>query len=110
MQKQYRRNTELRRLLRKIENEWLTAGGKILIKRRELLLIKRSIEKTLPKLVHEHTIDWDWCYCPNCYAILDREYMQYCDFCGQALSWHGTLKHAVRISYAEAGRRSKANR
>lgn len=91
------------------EKKWLNAGEKTPIKRRELLLIKWCVAKALPKLVYEHTTDWNWCYCPNCYTILDREYMRYCGSCGQALSWHGTLKHAVRISYAEAEKRRKTN-
>ena len=30
------------------------------------------------------------CYpiCPRCRLTLDREYMQFCDRCGQHLSWH----------------------
>lgn len=26
--------------------------------------------------------------CPNCCTTLDREYMAYCDRCGQRLSWN----------------------
>ena len=30
------------------------------------------------------------CYpiCPRCLLTLDREYIQFCDRCGQHLSWH----------------------
>lgn len=27
--------------------------------------------------------------CPGCERILDREYMAFCDCCGQKLSWRG---------------------
>lgn len=30
------------------------------------------------------------CYpvCPRCKTLLDREYMRFCDECGQKLAWH----------------------
>ena len=52
-------------------------------------------------LVYEHTMDWEWCYCPHCHTILDREYMKHCDCCGQTLSWNGSTKHAVQLTYRE---------
>lgn len=27
--------------------------------------------------------------CPRCRATLEREYVKYCDRCGQALKWYG---------------------
>ncbi|MBE6971392.1 MAG: hypothetical protein E7446_04640 [Ruminococcaceae bacterium] len=32
--------------------------------------------------------------CPRCASTLDREYMRFCDRCGQRLSWH-QLKHCT---------------
>ena len=34
--------------------------------------------------------------CPRCYSLLDREYMNYCDSCGQKLAWN-MLKHAIVV-------------
>ena len=28
-----------------------------------------------------------YCACPRCDSLLDREYMRFCDRCGQHLSW-----------------------
>ena len=69
----------------------------------EYQLLKTCLDKAVPMLVYEHTMDWEWCYCPRCHAILDCEYMEHCTGCGQALSWYGTTKYAVRRSYAEVG-------
>lgn len=109
MSHNYKRNTAYRKLLAKLENKWLVPGEKTPIARSDLLNIKWCLEKAIPKLVYEHTTDWDWCYCSTCYAILDREYMRYCDCCGQSLSWYGTTKYRVSITYAEAQNRRNNN-
>lgn len=71
----------------------------------ELRLLDECIRQCTPMLVFEHTRDWEWCYCPSCYSILDREYMRCCNCCGQRLKWHGSRKYAVSISHAEAMKR-----
>lgn len=67
----------------------------------EWQLLMACLDKAVPMLVYEHTTDWDWCYCPHCHTILNREYMKHCDCCGQTLSWHGSKKHAVRLTFDE---------
>lgn len=37
-----------------------------------------------------------YCVCPRCDSSLDREYMSYCDRCGQCLNWR-EWKKAVPI-------------
>ena len=32
--------------------------------------------------------------CPRCSAAIEREHSKYCVCCGQALQWHGAVKHA----------------
>lgn len=27
--------------------------------------------------------------CPHCHSLIEREYMKFCDCCGQALNWKG---------------------
>lgn len=34
-----------------------------------------------------------WAVCPRCGVTMDREYMRFCDRCGQRLEWRG-YKHA----------------
>lgn len=34
-----------------------------------------------------------YCVCPRCDSLLDREYMRFCDRCGQHLAWE-LLDHA----------------
>ena len=34
--------------------------------------------------------------CPRCHSLLDREFMRYCDRCGQRLGWHFYLQARVR--------------
>ena len=72
-------------------------GEKPQFSKRELQLIKWCVERMVPQLVHEYTADWQWFYCPQCHAVLEREYMMNCDCCGQKLSWHGTIKHSIRL-------------
>lgn len=69
------------------------------LKHKEQQMLKACLDRAIPMLVYEHTMDWKWCYCPQCHSILIREYMRYCDCCGQALTWHGSVKHAVRAAY-----------
>ena len=33
--------------------------------------------------------DGDFPICPRCHISLEREYMNFCDHCGQKLGWHG---------------------
>lgn len=75
MSRNYKRNAAYRKLLAKLENEWLRPRKKSPIAHSDLLNIKRCMKKAIPDLVYEHTTDWEWCYCPTCYAILDREYI-----------------------------------
>lgn len=35
--------------------------------------------------------------CPTCKLSLEREYMTYCVYCGQHLSWKGTMKNKRKI-------------
>ena len=42
--------------------------------------------------------------CPRCEITMEREYMAYCDRCGQCLDWHG-FKHA-KIVYPLIDRKS----
>ena len=58
MSHNYKRNTAYRKLPLKLENDWLISGKKSPIARSELLNIKRCVEKAIPKLVYEHTSDW----------------------------------------------------
>ena len=37
-----------------------------------------------------------WPVCPRCEITMEREYMAYCDRCGQCLDWHD-YKHAKII-------------
>ena len=30
--------------------------------------------------------------CPRCQRLLEREFMAYCDYCGQCLDWNGYRK------------------
>lgn len=35
--------------------------------------------------------------CPNCDCYLDREYVNYCSYCGQKLSWKNFSKIKIEI-------------
>lgn len=43
--------------------------------------------------------------CPRCRTTMEREYMAYCDRCGQCLDWHGYKQAAV--IYPGTGRACK---
>lgn len=36
-----------------------------------------------------------WAVCPRCELTLEREYMSYCDRCGQCLGWKELKKAAI---------------
>ena len=40
--------------------------------------------------------------CPRCDSLLDREFMRYCDRCGQRLGWHFYLHARVRRNSARS--------
>lgn len=46
----------------------------------------------------------NYCICPRCYAALNREYILYCDRCGQSLKW-GSMKKLKYVSYEEIQKR-----
>jgi len=48
-------------------------------------------------LVTEHTV---YCICPRCYETLPRDYVAYCDRCGQCLKWQ-SMKKVSYVSYEE---------
>ena len=37
--------------------------------------------------------DYEYCsWCPTCHAPIDREYVKFCNHCGQKLSWKNVYK------------------
>ena len=68
--------------------------------------MKTKIDTTEEKLLYREAMTvieivvWqDGCtfpVCPRCDSILDREYMLFCDNCGQRLKWKGFSKAKVR--------------
>ena len=48
--------------------------------------ISYRIPQAVTKIIQYHDGN---CYpvCPRCYKSMDREYMSYCDRCGQRLGW-----------------------
>ncbi len=54
----------------------------------------------VPMLVRELNIFWNrdsYYACPRCRISLSREFMSYCDSCGQCLDW--SAHHRARITY-----------
>jgi uncharacterized paraquat-inducible protein A len=45
-----------------------------------------------------HTGPTGYYVCPRCDITLDREFMAYCDRCGQCLNWKGYRKAKVRYA------------
>lgn len=39
-----------------------------------------------------------YCVCPRCDSLLDREYIKFCDRCGQCLAWE-LFSHAKVITW-----------
>ena len=54
----------------------------------------------LPMLVCEAKMlaGTTWAVCPRCKLTLEREYMAYCDRCGQCLKWKKFLKMVYVVS------------
>ena len=63
----------------------------------------KQLEQRLPKPSFFHAVSYriplpvvevvvfrsgdGYCVCPRCDSLLDREYMRFCDCCGQHLAW-----------------------
>ena len=41
-----------------------------------------------------------YCICPRCYCPLPRDYVAYCDRCGQSLKWQ-SMKKVKYVSWEE---------
>ena len=44
--------------------------------------------------------------CPRCHRSMDREYMRFCDRCGQRLGWRGFAQ--VEVSYAPLSKEKRS--
>ena len=55
------------------------------------------IPRPVTKIVQYPTYGYCYPLCPRCQRSLEREYMNFCDRCGQKLSWNG-LDHAVTVA------------
>ncbi len=66
--------------------------------------MQRQYEYRIPKRVTEIKIIGDNFYaiCPMCKRLLDREYMEFCDVCGQNLSWRRFAKVIKKTCGAES--------
>ena len=40
-----------------------------------------------------YTDNYTYPVCPRCKCPMDREYLSFCDRCGQRLKWYGYKKH-----------------
>jgi hypothetical protein len=49
--------------------------------------VSYRIAMPVTKMVQYHTSGDCYPLCPRCRQSMDREYMSYCDRCGQKLSW-----------------------
>lgn len=63
----------------------------------EIKLLLQCVERCQSKLVYEYCSRHDWYLCPQCHAVIEREYMSNCCCCGQSLKWWGSVKHCVRV-------------
>lgn len=53
-------------------------------------LIAEAISYRIPLPVTEiveYTVDGGYPVCPRCHIPMEREYMRFCDRCGQRLNW-----------------------
>lgn len=62
------------------------------------VLFQLLVTYRVPMMVHDMVVfrqvrDDDTCYrCPRCQVLLEREFMEYCSRCGQALNWRDYRK------------------
>lgn len=88
------------------------ARGKngILLSRNELRTLRMCVANRIPHLVFELSIE-GYC-CPSCHNVIDREYSECCVVCGQAFSWYGSSKYAIRVTWRDvvAMEQSERNR
>jgi hypothetical protein len=72
--------------------------------RPRLRFIAEAVSYRLPRPVTEVvTLRYGGCYpvCPRCSCSVEREYMAYCDRCGQCLSWYALSWADVQDSRGE---------
>ena len=52
--------------------------------------------RTPMQVAHLHRYrDTDYCICPRCNTTMEREFMHYCDRCGQCLCWKDYKKVVI---------------
>lgn len=81
----------------------------MLLKKRKIKWLKQSellnaIAYRLPLQVREVVVyKCGDCYpkCPRCGQSLDREYVNFCDRCGQRLVWHLFINGSIYERYLE---------
>ena len=59
--------------------------------REKLGFLAEAVSYRVPRRVKEVIFFWEEGFfpiCPRCSCSMDREYMAYCDRCGQRLSWN----------------------
>jgi hypothetical protein len=67
------------------------------LRKNSIATIIRELQYRKPTMPTSYALigETDFYYrCPRCQGILDREYVSYCNCCGQALAWRG-IKKAV---------------
>lgn len=70
----------------------------VLLEKPQILVDSEEIAYRLPLAVQEVRVFSDgssFPVCPKCDLTLDREYMNFCDRCGQKLDWKGYEKAIV---------------
>lgn len=81
----------------------MVSGGITMFKRPTLLTLFPALSYRFPMQVHELMVfpdSWvptSFYVCPRCRNTIDREYMAYCDRCGQCLDW--TMHAQAKIVY-----------
>lgn len=72
-----------------IMKEVIQLGLELFERNHTLCLILKFAQFHVPMLVTQLMVFPDTAYyvCPNCKITLEREFMSYCDRCGQRLDW-----------------------
>ena len=70
----------------------------VLLEKTQVIVDSKEITYRIPLAVHEVCVFSDgnsFSVCPRCGLTLEREYMNFCDRCGQKLDWKEYEKAVV---------------
>lgn len=83
----------------------ITHSGELTLMDFFLDAVSYRVELPVTQMLYYSSMESGYPLCPRCDTAIEREYMQYCDRCGQKLGWDSWEDAEVIDSFLRSGRR-----